>query len=100
MNYQLTIRKFTEDDVGLDCKFMPDGELEIYAKALMEELVYADTVSDVSLLENTIDECKIEIIVYSIGFEELQSFVFSILSTKTFKCVLRHKDLQPIKWDR
>ena len=99
MKYQLIVRKFTEGDVSLDCKFMPDGELEMYAKALMEELEYADTISNVSLLENTINECKIEIIVDSMSFEELQSFIFSILATKSFKCVLKYKDLQTIKSD-
>lgn len=79
MKYQLSIRKLAEYDVSLDCKYMPDGEFEIYSRALMEEMGYLDAKLNVFLIESTIDECKIEIIVDKMSIEELQSFTFSIL---------------------
>ncbi len=92
MKCQLIVRKFTEDDISLDCKFMPDGELEVYANAFVEEMGYIDTVLNISMVEITIDECMIEIITNDLPAKVIKSLISSILSSESFRCKLVDKD--------
>ncbi len=96
MTYKLTIRKFDESDVNLECKFLPSGELEIYAIAMIEEIDNANNIQNILLLKSSEDQCEIEIIT-DISLEELESLAFPIFTSDSFRCKLKYKDLQIVE---
>ncbi len=96
MTYKLTIRRFDERDLNIDCKFLPDGELEIYVKALIEDIESSDNTSQVSLLKCSYNECEIKIVT-NISLMELKLSISLILSSNSYRCILIIKDLLPMR---